>query len=76
MKNYLIGLFLLGFLPFAGAQIQFNPKIGWNKFKFKPAEESNLISTKERGFQIGTDIRLGGITYLQTGAHFLVTNSR
>lgn len=76
MKNSFILLFICFFLTNLSAQIQFNPKIGWNKFKFKPGEESVLKSSKERGFQIGVDFRIGGVTYLQPGIHFVGTNSK
>ncbi|MFK7932522.1 MAG: hypothetical protein AB8G22_03375 [Saprospiraceae bacterium] len=76
MKNCLVLLFFFATLPMALAQLQFNPKIGWNKFKYKPADESTLTSTKERGYQLGADIRIGGITYLQTGVHFTVLSNR
>lgn len=76
MKNSLIVLIFCLLSTSLLAQIQLNPKTGWNKFKFKPSEESLLTSSKERGFQIGADIRMGSANYVQTGVHFVASNAR
>lgn len=76
-KSALFFLINFLFITFAAAQIQIVPKIGWNKYKFKPAEEDDLfIVKKERGYQVGADMRIGSINYLTVGLHYLVTNDR
>lgn len=75
MKNLIAIAFLLAlFTTAASAQVQVNPKIGFNLYDISDDAGDFKVDGKS-GFHLGVDFRIGESIYVQPGIHYYSLNT-